>query len=79
MGQPGDEAGATPKVDVMPPGEAGGLRQAAVAIDPPPRGSLGIRDLLELLEKEVGRDFRADAGTPSGTATRTPSPVRKQS
>lgn len=78
MGQAKDEAGATPEFDDTPAEDAGSLRYTAVAIDPPPRGALGIRDLLELLEKEAGRGFPAVAGTPPETKTPIRRPVSKQ-
>ncbi len=78
MGQAKDEAGATPEVDDTPAEGAGSLRYAAVAIDPPPRGALGIRDLLELLEKEAGRGFPAEAGMLPKTKSPIRGPVSKQ-
>lgn len=59
MGQSNDDAPFTP-VDELSIEDAANLRQAAVAIDPPPRGALGIRELLEFLEKEAAKGFPAD-------------------
>lgn len=74
MGQANDDAGTTPEFDATPTEDAGSLRHTAVAIDPPPRGALGIRDLLQLLEKEVGHGFLADTGILPASET----PGRKQ-
>ncbi len=76
MGQAKDEAGATSGFDDTPAKGAGSLRYAAVAIDPPPRGALGIRDLLELLENEVGRGFPENADTLAKTEIQVPRPPR---
>jgi len=78
MGQANDKADAVAKVDEMPGEEASGLRRAAVAIDPPPRGALGIRELLDLLEKEVGRKFPAGAADRRDGRRRAAGPARKR-
>lgn len=78
MGQAKDEAGATPEFGDTPAGDTGSLRHAAVAIDPPPKGVLGIRDLLELLEKEAGRGFPENADMLPLTETPARGPARKQ-
>lgn len=78
MGQAKDEADTVGMLDETPPEADGGLRQAAVAIDPPPRGALGIRELLDLLEKEVGREFPAVDGTQPKGKKRTTGRARRR-
>jgi len=66
MGQNGDTAKASREVQRAPAEDASALREVAVAIDPPPRGALGIRDLLDLLEREIAREFPAQTDNRSG-------------
>ena len=78
MGQVSDKADGAAKPEDKLVEETGGLREEAVAIDPPPRGALGIRELLELLEKEVGREFPAGAANPPASERPAPDPARKR-
>jgi len=72
MGQERDKAGKPRTPRETSADSETGLRRSAVAIDPPPRGALGIRDLLALLEKEVQHGFPDVPDTPCGA----PRPVR---
>ena len=74
MGQANDNTRANQELEETPAEDAGGLWCAAVAIDPPRNGALGIRDLLELLEKEVGRGFPADPDRLPETKMQIPRP-----
>ena len=78
MGQVNDKSDDIAKRDDGPSAEAGGLRHAAVAIDPPPRGALGIRELLELLEKEVGQNFPAGSAGRGKIKKPQPDPARRR-
>lgn len=78
MGQRSDTAKAEPQARSARAERTSSILQAAVAIDPPPRGALGIRDLLDLLEREITRDFPKDAGDRPAAAPRTRRASRKR-